>query len=171
MQVKTVWQQGSTDPDNASNFAAIGQWWADLNGKEVTWRQRLIPPTGNVSDLNWEPQRFDEVFAIGLPQIRGITLYWRKLDAKDERNVTPHKLELDRLQQWLYVYPQSQQEVVIRVGLPQVVYQKVKIDNPQWTVTTAEGRSSLILRDEVQRLEIQVNLSSENLAQLKQQLG
>lgn len=28
-----------------------------------------------------------------------------------------------------------------------------------------------ILRDEVQRLEIQVNLSSENLAQLKQQLG
>lgn len=171
MQAKTVWQQGSSNPENANNFAAISQWWADLNGKEITWRQRLIAPTGEVSDLNWEPQRFDEVFVVGSPQIRGITLYWHKLNAKDERNATPHKLELDRLQQWLYIYPQSQREVVIRVGLPQVVYQTVKLDNPQWTVTTAADRSSLILRDEAQRLEIQVSLSAENLTQLKQQLG
>ena len=171
MQAKTIWQQGSSNPDNASHFATINQWWSALSGKEVTWRQRLIPASGNVSDLNWEPQRFDETFAIGTPEIRGITLYWRKPDAKDERSTTPHKLELDQLQQWLYVYPQSQREVVIRVALPQVVYQKVKIDNPQWTVTTAEGKSSLVLRDETQRLEIQVNLSPENLSQLKQQLG
>lgn len=171
MQVKTIWQQGSTDPENANHFATISQWWADLNGKEVTWRQRLIPLTGEVGDLNWEPQRFDEVFAIDSPQIRGITLYWHKPDAKDERSTTPHKLELDQLQQWLYIYPQSQREVVIRVGLPQVVYQKVKIDNPQWAVTTAAGGHTLVLRDADKRLEIQVNLSSENLAQLKQQLG
>lgn len=171
MQVKTVWQQGSPDPENASRFATISQWWADLNGKEITWRQRLIPPSGEVADFNWEAQRFDEVFAIDSPQIRGITLYWRKPDAKDERSTTPHKLELDQLQQWLYIYPQSQREVVIRVGLPQVVYQKVKINNPEWAVTTTTGGSSLILRDPAKRLEIQVNLSAENLAQLKQQLG
>lgn len=171
MQGTTVWQQGSTNPENASHFATISQWWTDLASKEITWRQRLIPTTGNVGDLNWEAQRFDEVFAIGSPQVRGITLYWRKPDTQDERSVTPHKLELDHLQQWLYLYPQSQREVVIRVGLPQVVYQTVKMDNPQWVVTTTAGKSSLVLRDSSRRLEIQVSLSPENLSQLRQQLG
>ncbi|GAB4381917.1 MAG: hypothetical protein Kow00121_41370 [Elainellaceae cyanobacterium] len=171
MQVKTVWQQGSPNPDNADNFAMIRQWWANLAGKEITWRQRLIPPSGDVSDQNWEPQRFDETFAIASPDIRGITLYWRKPGSADERNATPHKLELDHLKQQLYIYPQSQREVVIRVGLPQIVYQQVKLDNPQWAVSQSGDRSLLIARDESQKLEIQLSLSPENLAQLKQQLG
>jgi len=171
MQVKVVWQQGSPNSENASHFATISQWWMNLSGKEVTWRQRLIPATGSIADLNWEPQRFDETFAIGSPEIRGITLYWRKPDSKDERSVTPHKLELDNLQQWLYVYPQSQREVVIRIGVPQIVYQQIKIDQPQWAVTTAADKTSLTIRDPSQRLEIQVNLNPDNLAQLKQQLG
>ena len=175
MQMRTIWQQGSTNPENASSFATISQWWAGLNGKEVTWRQRLIPPSGDINDLNWDPQRFDETFVIQSPEVRGITLYWHKPDtqpdAKSERNTTVHKLELDHLQQTLYIYPQSQRDLVIRVALPQVVYQQVKMQNPVWTVTTSGGQSVLTLRDESQRLEIQVALDQNNLNHLKQQLG
>lgn len=171
MPMRVVWQQGSSEPNNAENFANIQQWWTSLSGKEVTWRQRLLPESGDVSELNWEPQRFDEAFAIVTPQIRGITLYWHKPDAKDERNTTPYKLELDQLQQQLLIYPQSQRNLVIRVALPQVVYQQVKIKQPQLAVTQAAGQSVLIVRDEAQRLEIQVSLSPEKLAELKQQLG
>lgn len=171
MPVKTVWQQGSSDPDNANHFLAISQWWAGLAGKEITWQQRLVPASGNVTELNWEPQRFDEVFLISNAEVRGITLYWRKPDSKDDRNTTPHKLELDHLQQQLYIYPQSQREVVIRVGLPQVIYQQVKLIHPQIVVANSGEQPGLTLRDETQRLEIQVVLSSEAMAQLKQQLS
>lgn len=171
MQVKTVWEQGSSDPSSADNFATISQWWSSLNGKEITWRQRLIPETGNVADQNWEPQRFDETFLLELPEVRGITLYWRKPDVKEERNTTPHKLELDQLQQQLYIYPQSQRGVVIRVALPQVVYQQVKMNQPQLTVLKAAGQSMLSIRDESQRLEIQVSLSPEQMTQLQQQIS
>lgn len=171
MQVKLVWQQGSTDSRNAENFATISQWWTSLNGKEISWRQRLIPEIGAISDLNWEPQRFDEMFPIVTPEVRGITLYWHKTDSKDERNTTPYKLELDQLQQQLYIYPQSQRGVVIRVALPQVVYQQLKIAQPQLALTQSDGQSTLIVRDEAQRLEVQVSLSPEKLAELKQQLG
>jgi hypothetical protein len=171
MQMKTGWQQGSNNSDNATNFASISQWWAGLNGKEITWRQRLIPASGNVDDLDWEPQRFDETFLATTPEIRGITLYWRKPDSKDERSTTPVKLELDNLRQHLYIFPQSQKEVVIRVGLPQVVYQQVKISNPQFALSKTENQSVLVVRDESQRLELQISLSSENLAQLRQQLN
>lgn len=171
MQVKVVWQQGSTDSRNAENFAAISQWWTNLNGQEITWRQRLISETGTVADLNWEPQRFDETFPIVTPEVRGITLYWRKTDSKDERNTTPFKLELDQLQQQLYIYPQSQRGVVIRVALPQVVYQQVKMMQPQLAMSEVGGQSTLIVRDEAQRLEVQVYLNPEQIAELKRQLG
>jgi hypothetical protein len=170
MQFKIVWQQGGSDINNAENFAAISRWWTSLNREEITWRQRLIPDTGAITDLNWEPQRFDETFQIATPEVRGITLYWRKPDSKDERNTTPHKLELDQLQQELYIYPQSQRNVVIRVALPQVVYQQVKISQPQLTLTQVAGQTVLIVRDEAQQLEIEVSLSPEKLAELKQQL-
>ena len=92
MLVRTIWQQGSNDPESASNFARISQWWVGLNGKEVTWRQRLLPTSGQLKEIDWEPQRFDEVFLIGNPDVRGITLYWQKPNSKDERNATVHKL-------------------------------------------------------------------------------
>jgi hypothetical protein len=171
MQGKTVWQQGCSHPDNAAHFAAISQWWTGLHGKEVTWRQRLLPPSADVRELDWEPQRFDERFVIQSPTVRGITLYWQKPDAKDERNTTVHKLELDRLKQQLYIYPQSQTGLVLQVGLPQVIYQQIKLDNPQWTVTPSADRSVFVLRDESQQLEIEITLNATQLAQLKQQLG
>jgi hypothetical protein len=167
MHIRTVWQQGSNNPDNASNFARISQWWTDLHGKEVTWRQRLLPPSGQVVDLDWEPQRFDEVFLISHPSVRGITLYWHKPNSPDERNTTVHKLELDHLQQQLLIYPQSQKTIVIQVGLPQVVYQQVTLKQPKWSTQTLEGQQFLILQDEAQRLEIHVPLDAESLSQLK----
>ncbi|MBF2000698.1 MAG: hypothetical protein IGS38_08265 [Synechococcales cyanobacterium M58_A2018_015] len=171
MQGRTVWQQGSSDPTMADTFATLSQWWASLNGKEITWQQRILPETGTAADLNWEPQRFDETFSIGSPEVRGITLYWRKPDSPDERSITVHKLELDPFQQHLYVYPQSQRNVVIRVGLPQVVYQQVKLTDPQFALTETGGQSMLTIRDEKQRLELQISLSPETLGQLRQQLG
>lgn len=171
MQMKVVWQQDSSNPTSANDFATISQWWSSLNGKEITWRQRLIPEIGTVAELDWEPQRFDETFQIVTPNVRGITLYWHKPDSKDERNTTPYKLELDQLQQQLFIYPQTQRGVVIRVALPQVVYQQVKIKQPQLAVTQSGGQSTLVVRDEAQRLEIQISLSPEKLAELKQQLG
>jgi hypothetical protein len=171
MLVRTIWQQGSNDPESASSFAKISQWWIGLNGKEVTWRQRLLPISGQVTEIDWEPQRFDEVFLISNPDVRGITLYWQKPNSKDERSATVHKLELDHLQQQLYIYPQAQRTVVIQVGLPQVVYQRVTLKQPKWTVQPSEGQQVLVLRDETQRLEIFVPLDAEGLSQLKKQLG
>jgi hypothetical protein len=171
MEGKIVWQQDSTDSRNVENFNTISQWWASLNGKTITWRQRLIPEIGKAADLDWEPQRFDELFQIVTPEVRGITLYWHKPDSKDERNTTPYKLELDQLQQQLYIYPQSQRGVVLRVALPQVIYQQIKITQPQLTITQAAGQSLLIVKDETQHLEIQVSLSPEQIADLKQQLN
>jgi hypothetical protein len=164
-----VWQQDSSNPNSANDFATISQWWASLDGKEITWQQRLLPEPG--SEINWEPQRFDETFQILAPNVRGITLYWHKPDSKDERNTTPYKLELDSLQQQLYIYPQSQRSVVIRVALPQVVYQQVKINQPQLSITPANGQSLLVIRDAAQQLEIQVSLSAEKLTELKQLLS
>ncbi len=168
---QVIWQQESTDPNNVNHFAEISQWWASLNGQEITWRQRLIPETGAATDLDWEPQRFDETFAVNQPQVRGITLYWQKPDAKEERNTTPYKLELDQLRQMLYIYPQSQRGIVIRVALPQVVYQQVKITQPELSVLRSGEQAMLVLRDEAQRLEIQVSLNAEKLAEIKQKLA
>ena len=170
MQLKTVWQQGSNHLENASNFATISQWWASLNGKEVTWRQRLIPQTGEVTELDWEPQRFDEVFDMLTAEIRGITLYWRKHDAPQERSTTPQKLELDNIRQQLYIYPQSQKDLVIRVGIPELVYQKFELKNPQFQVTAAGETHVITLRDPQQQVEVKVTLTPEHLSQLTKQL-
>jgi hypothetical protein len=170
MQAKIIWQQGSNNPENGNNLATIKQWWTTLHDKKITWRQRLIPQTGDVSALDWEPQRFDEVFKIQTPQIRGITLYWRKPDTDQERSTTPRKLELDQDKQQLFIYPQSQKELVIRVSTPEIIYQKIEITNPQWQGTSVGENYILILRDERQKLEIKFTLTPANLDQLKQQL-
>jgi hypothetical protein len=170
MQARIVWQFGSSNPDNASHFADISQWWTQLNGKEITWQQRLLPALGAVGDLDWSPQRFDESFVVASPEARGITLYYKKAGATEERNSTPQKLELDALRQQLYIFPQSQQQVVIRVGLPQVTYQQFKLNQPQYTVAATGNGITLTFRDEGQRLDVQVGLSPEQAAQLKQQL-
>ena len=170
MQAKILWQQGSDNPDNGNNFAIIKQWWENLNGQKITWRQRLIPQSGDVSELDWEPQRFDEQFQLQSPQIRGITLYWRKSETEQERNTTPRKLELDENRQQLYIYPQSQKTLVLRVGVPEIIYQKIELKNPQWQGTNVGENYILTLRDHQKQLEIKLTLSPANLDQLQEEL-
>ncbi|MBD1896105.1 hypothetical protein [Coleofasciculus sp. FACHB-129] len=171
MQHKIVWEQGSNNPDNTNNFATIREWWASLIDNKITWRQRIIPQTGDATELDWEPQRFDEVFEIQIPEIRGITLYWRKINEERERSTTPTKLELDTLRQQLYIYPQSQKELVIRVGIPETIYQKIEFKSPQLQFAAKEGENHILtLRDTQQQLEVKAILSPENLRQLIDQL-
>lgn len=171
MQTETFWQLGSSDPDNASHFAMISRWWAELSGKEITWRQRLIPPTGDLSKLNWEPQRFDETILFEAAETRGITLYWRKSGSTDERNTTPRKLALDHLHQRLYVFPRSQPEVVIQIGVPEEVYRSLMIKNPKVDRNTSGKDQILTLTDDLQQLEIKISFGTENFDQLKRLLG
>lgn len=170
MQPTIIWQQNSDNPENGQNFATIQQWWTSLNDKKVAWRQRLIPDTGNVNQLDWEPQRFDEVFKLQTPEIRGITLYWRKPDSEQQRSTTPRQLELHERNQQLYIYPQSQKELVIRVSTPEILYQRLEIANPQWEGIGAGENYILTLRDNQKQLEIKLTLSPDNLEKLKEQL-
>ncbi|MDZ8055990.1 MAG: hypothetical protein RMX68_004970 [Aulosira sp. ZfuVER01] len=170
MQLKTLWQPGSGNPENPENLATIGQWWANLNGKEVTWQQRIITQNSEVEQLDWEAKRFDENFAIANPEIRGITLYWCKPDSPQERNTTPYKLILDSLHQYLYIFPQSQKELVIRVGLKTIAYQTISLTNPQYLYNPSGENYILTLQDATQQLEVKVTMSSENLKQLLRQL-
>lgn len=170
MQGKIIWQQGSSKPENLSNLAFISQWWSSLANKEVTFAQRLIPQSGEVDEINWEPQRFDEVFELQNPELRGITVYWQKIDSPQERNTTPHQLLLDTRRQQLYIFPQSQKQLVMRVTLPEIIYETIEIKNPQLEYASTATNSILTMRDAQQRLEVKVTLSPEVLNQLKQQL-
>lgn len=171
MQTKLIWQQNSQQPDNTDNLAFISQWWSSLANKNVTLAQRLIPDNGALDQINWEEQRFDESFTIVNPQIRGITISWCKLNSADlERNTLPYQLVLDTRRQQLYIFPKSQNQLIIRVGLPEVFYETVEITNPETECKQVNGNYRLILRDTIQHIEVKVNLTPENLNQLKQSL-
>ena len=165
----SLWQQNSSQPDNRENLAAIAQWWSDLAGKEILWQQRLIPASGDLQDLDWQPQKFDEKFILQAPQLRGITLYWRNNNT-DERNITPQKLQLNTAKQQLYVFPQTQSQVVISISLPQTIYQKLNLSNPQIAATIKDGNGIILLRDETEKLEIKVTLDSTRVNQLLDRL-
>jgi hypothetical protein len=162
-----TWQYGSSNPENATALETIRQWWAEIEGQEINWQQRLIPETGDLSQINWESQKFDEVFLIVNPQLRGITLYWSKPKSDQERSITPSKLELDPLRQQLYIFSQSQANIVIRVEFPKVKYQIIDLKNPE--IAVGKG-GTLLLRDAEQLLEVKVSLTPEKLEQLKQKL-
>ncbi len=168
-----TWEQGSTNPDNASNFATISQWWIAMEQKEIAWKQRLLTASDQAKDLDWEPARFDEKFTLYTPQIRGITLYWRRETKADapEKNTTAAKLELDTLQQQLYIYPQSQKELVIRLGVPEIIYQQFILTNPQIASAGTGDQCTLLLRDTKQKIEVKVSLDAANLQALRAKLG
>lgn len=170
MERKITWLSGSNNPDNATYLDAIRQWWANLRDREISWQQRLLPPSGNPEELDWETARFDEVFVIAAPELRGITLYWRKPGDSQERNITARKLELDRLQACLYIYSQSQQQVVVRVVLKQVSYQTLKLTHPRSTYLADGDNRVLRFRDEAQQIDVNIILSPEEVVKLKQQL-
>jgi hypothetical protein len=56
------------------------------------------------------------------------------------------------------------------VGIPEIVYQKIEIINPEWQSTKTGENHILILRDRQQQREVKLTLSPDNLAQLKEQL-
>jgi hypothetical protein len=165
-----VWQSNSSDPSNADNLKAIAQWWSSLSDKEVHWQQRLIPANGDLQAIDWQPQKFDEKLVLQTPQLRGITIFWRNQKTADERNITPSKLQLDLTRQQLYVIPQSQSQVVIKISLPEIVYEKLNLLNPQVAATVRDNKGVILLRDEAQQLEITVTLDSVRLNQLLQRL-
>ena len=165
-----IWQQNSTDSDNGDNLKAIADWWSNLNEKEVTWQQRLISPSQDFRDLDWQPQKFDDRFIFQTPQLKGVTLYWRSNKTSDERNITTSKMELDLSLQQLYIVPQSQSQVAIKISLPGVVYQKVDLLNPQVAATVKSDAGIILLRDEAQKLEIKVTLDRDKLNLLRDRL-
>jgi hypothetical protein len=164
-----TWEADTNKPDNLETLNQIREWWESLNGKKVTWRQRLLSPGDNAQQLQWETQKFDETFTIALPQLRGITLYWRRESAEDEEHsTTPRKLEFEPGRQQLYIYPKSRQDLVLRVGLQEIIYQTIHLDNPQVAGVSKGDGCVVLLRDSAQKLEIKVILNSTNQEKLKQ---
>lgn len=165
-----VWTYGSTDPQNPSYFETIRQWWIGLSGQPVTWRQRLIDRTTDPADLDWEAERFDEEFVISNLDVRGITLYYRKQGSDVERSTRPQTLQLSANGQYLFIYPQSQNDVVIRVGQPEARLETIDLTNPTATVATGEGRCLLTLTDAIAGTAVRVTLNAESLLALKKLL-
>lgn len=170
MESKIVWQYGSSNPENGNYLDELRQWWSDLNEREISWQQRILPPSGDVGELDWETQRFDEVFAPKAPEIRGITLYWRKSESEEEGSVTASKLVLDRLDSSLYVYPKSQPQVVLRVKPKQVTYRTLDLNDPTIACFADGEKSQLIFRDELRQIEVRVSLTPEAIDRLKNRL-
>lgn len=94
----------------------------------------------------------------------------RKIDNPQERNTTPDKLILDSIRQQLYIFPQSQKELVIRVESSSFQYQTVEMRDPQYLYSASGENHILSLRDGTQMLEVKVTLTPENLKQLMRQL-
>lgn len=164
-----VWQQDSHDPDNGYHLGLISQWWESLDNQEINWKQRLIPENNNIDDLNWENQRFDEKLPLKHPEIRGITLYWQKAGEENQRNITPSRLELDPTEEYLDIYPQSQPKLVIRVVKPPQ-YKTLELEDPLIVGRLIGDRYLILVRDQQQKLEIRLNLSSDNLQQFMNNL-
>ena len=166
-----VWYQCSTEPDALEQFQAIQAWWETLNGKEIIWQQRMLSGSSDLASLDWSTQRFDDRYIIQTPQIKGITLYWTKATEPDrEQNTTPQRLELDREQQHLYIFPQSQQGLVLRITLPQLVYQTITLKNPEISTALLEDYQILTFKDDDKRIKVQIALSPETLLGFKASL-
>ncbi len=161
-----LWQFGSDDPKNAEALAQVQQWWSRLDGKAVTWQQRVSQGAAPI-DLDWETQRFDETFSIVSPELKGITVFWSKANEDQTRDLTASRLDLDRTEQALYITPKSKPDVVVRVCVPQPKYESIALTA---SVVTVVGET-LVIRDRGQMLEVRASLSAEQIAQLKTDLG
>jgi len=67
----------------------------------------------------------------------------------------------------LRIYPQSQQNLIVRVTLPEVKYQMIELSDPDIAV----GKRVILLRDKQQQLEVKITLSPDQLDLLKQLLS
>ncbi|MDX1976496.1 MAG: hypothetical protein SFT94_02385 [Pseudanabaenaceae cyanobacterium bins.68] len=161
-----TWTSGN--PDDEANLAQISTWWRSLASQPILWKQRPLPSSGIAAEINWDTdEQFDEEFAPESTDLRGITLYWRKLSPDSlvstpdqERNLTPYSLTLDTFRQHLYISPSSGRSYQIRVSLPQVTYQTISLNQAQISsLFKANGDAVLLLRDPSQKLEIKLTLS------------
>jgi len=167
---RIIWQQGSSDPDNAAHFQAIAQWWTQLNQQEIELAQRLLPESDDLDAVDWRPQRFDERFPLQGPRVGGITLYWQKPGSDSERSITARKLELEPWAKRLYIYSQAQRQVVMRVAVPGIRYQTLELTNPEIAGAATESGCLLLLRDAQQQLEVKLNLDRAGLGRLLENL-
>jgi hypothetical protein len=165
-----LWQFGSQDPENAKNFSMIAEWWTSLNAKSVLWKQRLIKESG---EIDWSPQKFDETVVLAEADVRGITLYWKKSESEDLGDITPQKMEFHPVVQRLYLYPETQKNLVISVEIPGAIRNSVKIKNPAWLseklldeADTVIGYRIIIL-DDTKQTEVQIEMDEGNLNYLK----
>lgn len=168
---RLVWYQGTTDVDGVATFAMIQDWWAGLSHKRIIWQQRLMGMATDPASLDWTAQRFDEQFTIVNSEIRGITLYWSKADDHSKvQNTTPQRLEFDLEKQQLYIFPVSQNDLVLRVTLPQKTLKTIRVMEPEFSVTVENGQGVLTFKSEADLLKVEVVLSSESLLAFKQKL-
>ncbi|WP_072620485.1 hypothetical protein [Spirulina major] len=165
-----IWQHHSNAAHNADNFALISQWLTRLNGQTVELAQRLILPHGSTQELDWTPKRFDHTFTLHHPRIAGITVYWQQEEDEHEHNITVKQLDLDMARQSLYLYPQNQPTVVMKLCIPGIRYETINLDDPEMACTQVGDRSILLFRDPQQHLEIKLNLSRENVMKLRTRL-
>lgn len=165
-----TWKQNGTNPENMDNLTLISEWWEKLHLQEVLWQQRLIPINGNLDQIDWSGQRFDERLALQKPQIRGITLYWYKSTLDQELSTTVSQLTLNIITGELFVYPQSQPQLLIKITKPQLVYQTIEIHNPLSVGNTTGDKYILLLRDKEQQLQVKITLNEESLRQLRDNL-
>ncbi len=164
MEGNIIWELGSNNQENANNLANIRKWWQEINGKEISWCQRIMTST-NLSEIHWEQQRFDETFKIINPDLRGITFYWQKPNSTQEYNITPQKIELDNQGKYLYIYSQTQKNLIIRVGPGEITYLTVELLDAEIKLEN----NILILRDNTKLIEVKLTLSPEKFYQLKQE--
>lgn len=173
MSSKIIWQQNSENVDNynVTNLQFIGEWWSNLGQQKVKIAQRLIPETGNINDIDWKTQKFDEEFILESPQIRGITIYGKKQGNDKEFGYTPQKLELDIDNQELDIYLQSQSNTIIRFSVATIVYQTLPLGDVE-IVSNSDSKNHLILvRNKERRVEITFTLNPNQQLYLLSQLA
>ena len=169
-----LWEAQSQNPDNAKNFNIIANWWKSIGKKSVMWKQRITPDN---EEIDWSPQKFDDTFVLAESDVRGITFYWRKGESEDEANTTPVKLEFNPTQQHLYLYPETQENLVISVEIPGAVRETLRMKNPAWfsekIYNEAENVTTyrLVVHDTTNLIEVEIEMDEASLNYLKHALN
>lgn len=174
MTQKITWQVNgdNTDNINENNLRLISQWWSKLDQQKVSIAMRLIPPSGNVEEIDWDmPQKFDENTILESPEIRGITVYGKKQGEEKEFGYTAQRIELDLSQESLKLWLQSQANTIIRFATPVIKYDSLNLKNIE-IVSNSAGKNQLVLvRDKDAKIEITFALNTNQQLYLLSQLA
>ncbi len=171
MSQKIVWDSNSNEVDNPTNLGLIKEWWENLNGQKILQAQRIIPPSGNPEEIDWDTkQRFDQEYILTSPQLRGITVYGTPEGQAQEFGYTARRLELDSDNQSLSVYLQSRPDTVIRFSLITVKYERFTLKDVEIEATKEGPDVLLLVRDRGKKIEIVFKLNAGQLHYLLSQL-